>query len=433
VSLGVGVRRGLRGDVLLMIGAKACVLVFGAGATVLVARVLGPAGRGSLASIYALMTLMAQLGTLGVASANPYFVGREPHVRMRVATNSLWLAATLGPAIAAVGVSVKLLAPAALADVSWPELSIGMLAVPAMLASLFLQSILLAEGRTLLYNGVEVASALATLVLLAFVLVLAGGAVLAALAAMIAPQLLALGVYVSDARRDGRLLAPLDRPLARRMIGYGARAYVVTLLAYLLIRFDLLLVNGIQGARAAGQYSIAVALADALDVLPLAVCVNLFARLARGDADRELSVNVFHLVAVGYLVVCGLAAAIAGPTITLLFGHAYAPSVSLFLWLLPGVYCFALLNLIAYYFAARGMPKELIVVWLVGLALNLALNVILLPNHGTYVASLTSSLAYALVLVLHLRMFARELGGWSPLRPTLTGTTAVVRLALRRP
>jgi O-antigen/teichoic acid export membrane protein len=432
-AAGTAVERGLRGDVLLMLTAKLGVLVFGAATTVIVARSLGPVGRGSLAAIYALMTLLAQLGTIGIASANPYFVGREPQLRARVASNSLWLAGVLGPTMAVIGIAVKLVAPGALADVSWPELGVGMLAVPIMLSSLFLQSILLAEGRTLLYNGVDVGSALLTVLLLSVVLPLAGGGVLLALSLLVAPQALALLVYMSAMRqRGGSLLRPLDRVLARRMVGYGARAYVVTLLAYLLIRFDLLLVNGIQGARAAGQYSIAVALADALDLLPLSVCVNLFARLARGSADREVSLGVFHLIAVGYLIVCAIGALLAAPTITLLFGRAYHPAISLFLWLLPGVYCFGLLNMIAYYFAARGLPRELILVWVPGLAVNLALNLTLLPHHGTYVASLASSIAYALVLVLHLRMFARDLGSWSSLRPTVAGTTSLVRVALRR-
>ncbi|HTA32088.1 MAG TPA: polysaccharide biosynthesis C-terminal domain-containing protein [Solirubrobacteraceae bacterium] len=424
--------RGLRGDVLLMAGAKVLVLILAGAATVIVARSLGPAGRGSLASTYALATLLAQLGTFGIASANPFFAGREPHLRGSIVGNSLWLAGVIGPAMACIGIAVKIVAPGALGDISWPELAVGMFAVPVMLSSLFLQSILLAEGRMALYNGVDVGAALLTVVLLATLLPLAGGDVLLALSLMVGPQVLALVIYISAMRRHGPVLRAPDRALARRMLGYGARAYTITLIAYLLIRVDLLLVNGIQGAQAAGQYSIAVALADALYLLPISVAVNLFARVARGDADRDVSLSVFHLVAVGYLLVCGLAALLAGPAILLLFGHAYEPATSLFLWLLPGVYCLGLLNVIAYYFAAQGMPRELIFVWIPGLAINLALDLTLLPHHGTYVASLASSVAYALVLVLHLRMYAREVGGWGPLRPTLSRTSAIVRLALRR-
>jgi len=424
--------RGLRADVLMMLGAKFGVLILGAATTVIVARSLGPAGRGSLASTYALMTLLAQLGTFGIASANPYFAAREPHMVGRIAGNSLWLAAALGVVMAAVGIALKVLAPGALGDITWPELLVGMSGVPIALCSLFLQSILLAEGRMVLYNGVDVGAALLTVVLLLTLLPRAGGSVLLALSLMIGPQLVALFVYLSAMRRHGPLVRPLDGALARRMIGYGARAYLVTLVAYVLIRIDLLLVNGIQGASAAGQYSIAVALADALYLIPATVAVNLFARVARGSADRDMSLSVFQLVAVVYLLICAVAAPLAEPAITLLFGQAYHPAISLFLWLLPGVYFLGLLNVIAYHFAGHGLPRELILVWIPGLAINLTLDITLLPHHGTYIASIASTVAYAIVFALHLRMFARDLGGWSRLRPTVAGTTAIVRLALRR-
>jgi len=426
------VERGLRGDVLLMLGAKLCVLLLGAATTVIVARSLGPAGRGSLASTYALMTLLAQLGTFGIASANPYFAARESHKRASIASNSLWFSWIAGPAMAAVGIAIKLFAPVALASVSWPELLVGMSAVPIMLSSLFLQSILLGEGRTVLYNGVEVATGLLTVLLLLTVLPLAGGGVVLALALMIVPQIAALAVFTSAMRHHGGVLRRLDRVLARRMLAYGARAYVVTLLAYMLVRIDLLLVSGIQGARAAGQYSIATALADALSLLPITVSVNLFARLARGSADRQLTLGVFHLVTIGYLFLCISAAALASPTIALLFGPAYHPAVSLFLWLLPGVYCLGVLEVIAYHFAAKGMPRELVFVWLPGLVVNLTIDVTLLPHHGTFVASIASTVAYAIVFILHMRMFARDVGGWAALRPTLTGTISLLRMALWR-
>lgn len=422
----------MRSDVLLMVGAKLCVLFCGAATAVIVARWLGPEGRGSLASTYALITLLAQLGTVGIAWANSYFAAREPRVRASIAGNSLWLAGVLGPLMAGFGIAIKVIAPGAFADISWLELAIGMCAVPIVLCSLFLQNIVLAEGRMLLYNGVEAAAAVLTVVLLLTVLPLADGGVLLVLSLLIGPQVGALFIYMLAMRRHGRLLRRLDGALARRMLGYGARAYVITLIAYMLIRIDLLLVNSIQGAGAAGQYSIAVALADALYLLPAAVAVNLFVRVARGSGDRDLTLSVFHLVAVGYLLLCVLAGVLAGPVIAVLFGPAYQPAGSLFLWLLPGVYCLGVLEVIANHFAAHGMPRELVLVWLPGLGVNLAINIVLLPHHGTYVASLASSVAYAMVLVLHLRLFARDLGSWSALRPTIAGTSSLVRLALRR-
>ena len=70
-------------------------------------------------------------------------------------------------------------------------------------------------------------------------------------------------------------------------------------------------------------------------------------------------------------------------------------------------------------------------VWLPGIAVNLAINLLFLGS-GAYVASLASSVAYALLLVLHVRLFARELGGYAPLRPRVAETIALARGITRR-
>jgi hypothetical protein len=76
-----------------------------------------------------------------------------------------------------------------------------------------------------------------------------------------------------------------------------------------------------------------------------------------------------------------------------------------------------MINLLAQHFSGRGFPTEAILVWIPGLVLDLALNMALLKHHGTYIASLASSIAYTLILLLHMRMFARETGDYRVLVP----------------
>ena len=71
-------------------------------------------------------------------------------------------------------------------------------------------------------------------------------------------------------------------------------------------------------------------------------------------------------------------------------------------------------------------------IWFVGLAVNLAINFAFLPGRGAWVAALASSVAYAILLVLHLWLFAREAGGYASIRPRLRETFQFVRVALTR-
>jgi O-antigen/teichoic acid export membrane protein len=231
-------------------------------------------------------------------------------------------------------------------------------------------------------------------------------------------------------RHHPNLLRP-DTAVMRRLLGYGLRAYVATLAAFLVIRVDMLMVNGYLGATDAGLYSVAVALVDGIYLLPTVVAVNLFPRVARG-AESAMTAEVFRNVAVLYGAFCLLTVPFAGLAIRLIYGHQFSASTSLFYWLLPGAFALGMITILSHHFAGRGFPLEAMLVWFVGLGVNFAMNIVLLPGHGPYIASLASSVAYALLLALHMGMFAREVGGWASLVPRPTEVVGFVRQAVSR-
>src|SRR3954452_4126395 len=98
--------RRLRSDVFLMFGTKALVTVLNIGSSIVVARVLGPSGRGTVAVAIALTMLLVQFGTLGMTSANPYFVAQDADRRGRLVTNSLLLSLGIGVVLVLVGVAL---------------------------------------------------------------------------------------------------------------------------------------------------------------------------------------------------------------------------------------------------------------------------------------------------------------------------------------
>jgi O-antigen/teichoic acid export membrane protein len=116
----------------------------------------------------------------------------------------------------------------------------------------------------------------------------------------------------------------------------------------------------------------------------------------------------------------------------MLFGDEFAGATSLYYWLLPGIFCFGLLTILSSHFAGRGYPLRIVGFWIFGFALNVVLNVVFLPGRGAYVASLASSITYALLLGLHMALFAREAGGYRAMRPRAREVVRFVRVALSR-
>ena len=418
----------LRTDVFITFGGKAASLLFGLLILVLMARELGPTRQGLFAVAFSLTLILIHLGGLGISTANPYFTAREPQKQRRIASNSLWLAAGLGLLLAAIGIGLKLLVPAAVGGLSWEQLAVALAGVPPALAALFLQSILLGQGRMVAYNGVEVAQFALTLAALATAFWLLDIRVTGALVVITASRVGAMLGYFAVLRlRPGWPTVALGR----RMLAYGFRAYVALAVSFLVIRLDLLLVNGYLGSRQAGLYSVAATLADGMYVLPAVVGLNLFPRVARSGESQETA-EVFRSMAVLYGLVCLATVPVAAPAIRLIFGDAFTGATSLYYWLLPGIYCLGMLTILSQHFAGRGFPLRAVAIWVVGLALNLAINFAFLPGRGPWVAALASSVTYGILLALHMWLFAREVGSFSSMWPRLREVFRFVRVSVSR-
>jgi len=418
----------LRTDVFLTLGGKGTSLLVGLLIVVLMARELGPSRQGVFAVAFSLTLILIHLGSLGLTTANPYLAAREPAHRPQLVANSLWLGAGLGIVLLGIGAAVKAVAPGLLEGLGWTALVVALAGVPAALVAALLQNLLLGEGRLVAYNLIEVIQFALTLAALAVGFWLLDFGVTGALAVVTAARIgAALAYLIALGHKPGRL----DTALARRMVAYGFRAYTAIVLSYLVLKLDLLLVNGYLGPRQAGLYSVAGTIADGIFVLPTVVGVNLFPRVAR-SGQSEQTAEVFRSVAVLYGLFCLATIPVAGPGVRLVFGERFDGTVSLYYWLLPGIYCLGMMTILAYHFAGRGYPTQAALVWFVGLGLNLAINVAFLPGRGAWVASLASSIAYTVLLALHMRLFAREAGGYAVLRPRLREVVGLVRTAFAR-
>jgi O-antigen/teichoic acid export membrane protein len=421
-------RHRLRSDVLLTFGSRTITGLGVFAASVVAARELGPSGRGLMAVALTLNVTLMQVGHLGLVSANPFFVARNPTAVSRIISNSLAWAVMLGGTLIGAVVAIKLAVPNLIPGLGWSVTLIALLVLPAALAALLLQGVLLGEGRMIAYSVPQAALSLATVAGLLIFAAVSDLTVAGAVTLMIVQWLVAAPLYYVLATRHREKSVVVDFSLAREMISYALRIYAATVLAFLVIRFDLFLVNGYLGARQAGLYSVAAIIAEAMFFLPVAIGVNIFFRVARGDAE-QLTAFIFRSMIVLYAALCLLAAIVAGPLIPLLFGESFADSVGLFYWLIPGIFSFGMLTILSYHFAGRGYPREAVLYWVVGFVLNVALNVSWLSEVGTYFAALSASITYTIIFVLHVQLFARDVG-WKALRPRLEEVSRVVSAVL---
>jgi O-antigen/teichoic acid export membrane protein len=411
-------QRSLGSDVTLTYASKVAVMALTLGMTIVVARALGPSGRGEVAVALALTLTLVQLGTLGFVSANSYFAARDESIVGRLTTNTLWFAAAAGVVLIAIGVAFTAEFPGATRGLGAGEVMAALLAIPLALATLMLQSVLLGQGRTVAYNAVELLQVFLVFCALAVGLFLLDFGVLEVLIVLASGYVVGVAANVVLLARHTRPVPRPDIGLVRKTLKYGLRIYLATLLAFLVIRVDVFLVNSYLGSVEAGKYSVVVALAEGIYLLPTVVGLNLAPRVARG-APVEASASVFRIMFLLYGAFCLVSVPLAAPGIELVFGPEFSDAAGLYYWIVPGVFCLGMLTILAHHFAGRGFPIEAALVWIGGLAVNLAINVAFLADQGTYIASLASSVAYGFLLLLHVRLFAHEAGGYRSLVPSI--------------
>ena len=385
-----------------------------------VARVLGPVGRGEVVFLMTVGMLAARLSQLGVQEANVNLASAEPDRRPRLATNSVALAVLLGWASAAAVFLLVELFPAVGGDADQTLLASVLAALPILVAQPSLLRLVHADYRFRAANVATLAPPVLSLVLnaaLAAAGALTVGTALAAWLAGWAASVLLLVVYVE---RD---LAGFGRPdpeLARRTIGFGAKTHLGRVMAVGNYRLDQWFVGSIAGSRELGLYSIAVAWFEALTFLPTALAVVLRPDLVRSDerGASQKTAAAFRAAAIVTAVFVGATVALAPLLCVTVFGEDFRGSVDDLRVLAFGAFGLMAKRIVGNALTAQRRPMLETYAIGVGLLFTIALDLLLIPDHGGLGAAIASVIAYSAAGVAMIVLFARALGAsWSDLRP----------------
>ncbi|MDQ3103591.1 MAG: polysaccharide biosynthesis C-terminal domain-containing protein [Actinomycetota bacterium] len=366
--------------------------------TILIARLLGPDGRGQYAVAIAVSVIAAQVLSLGLQSANTYFVARDGSLLARLTSNTIALAASVA-AIVAVGFGLFALLPAA-SPVPLPLMALGLAAVPPMLLVLNLRHLLLGIGEVRAYNSVDLISGMAG-VAMTLALAVTGAATPASLLGVVVLiVLIGLGVATRSLRPHvGRLPRPSGE-LLRRCVPYGFRVYLATGFGLLVLKSDLLVIQYVDGAEATGLYSVASSIADMLWILPSVVGAILFPRLAAISESRErwrLTLRTTAGTMALFVPMLAAVALVAPIAIRILFGADFEAAAGPLRILCAAILFYGATSIFSQFLAARGYPWIVVWIWIAGFFLNLGLTLFMVPSLGIDGAALASLISYAAV------------------------------------
>jgi O-antigen/teichoic acid export membrane protein len=381
--------------------------VLGFATSFLLARVLGPGGRGAYYLVSLTPTTLANLAQFGLPSAMSFFAGRGRSTRKLQAIAF----------VLAIGLSVTLLL-ATLAVLPWLEetilkaapddlLRLALFSLPFQFLASFAGAILIGRQVMRNYNVILVVQSVLTLVLIVLLVGILGMGVFGAVLANLILAGAAAAATMNELRRMNR-----DEPEAERrpsirvgeLVAYGAKIYPASITSFFSYRADVFLLSALLGdPRPIGLYSLAVSMAELTFFVPDSVSTVFFPHIAgseRREADSMAPVVTRFTVLITSLSVIGLIPAAFAAVYLIV--PSFSASIPAFLIIMPGIVALSVSKILSSYIGGLGLPLRVALASGAALVLNVVANLILIPIFGfvgAAIASLISYSAHALMLV----------------------------------
>lgn len=403
-------RGGLLGSGTMTLATRILVFAFSLLTNVIVARALGPAGRG----VYTLAVLgpsvMVLFANFGIGNALCYHVSRRTFELDRVIPHTIAMTVLLGSGAFLVLLAVVVpFGAVLLPGIEVRLVLIGAAAIPLSLYFYFSIAVFQGLQRFVDFNVMYLVSACALLVLLAPLVVLHWGVTAAVVAWSLSwIPTAAAGLYLMG--RCGRLGLGFDGQVFTTFFRFGIVGYLGYVTNFFNYRFDSFLVNAFGSASQVGYYAVAVSLAEVLWYIPTAAATVLAPRVAEVpgvEADRVTA--AVGRVVLGMTLPAAFALAVSAPfLVPVMFGARFAPSVRAVWLLLPGVVAISVARVLSGYLLGRNRQRVDLLAAASGLAVTIALDVAFIPRYGFAAAALVSSLAYTVMLAVDLAWVLRN-------------------------
>lgn len=390
-------------------------LITGLGTSVILARTLGPEGRGVYAMAALLPSLIVTFGNLGIGPATVYYVARDEFRRQEILGNNVLL--SLG--ISGIGILAGLVVIFFFREIVFPGVAMGYLLLALVLVPVevffsYVRHVLLGAQRIKEFNYLQIAQSVFFLGFIALALLGLRAGVTGAILAGLLSWIVVDALVLRQAKRvAGGIKFVLNTSYIKRATTYGAQAHLSNILGFLNYRVDLFLVNSFLGPAAVGLYAVGVGLVEKLWMISHAASTVLFPRVA-AETDEQRRREFTPLVARTVLWTTSLGALtlalLSRWIVLLLYSEAFLPAVDALQALLVGIVALSAGRVLSNDIAGRGFPALNIYTGGAAVATNIALNLLWIPRYGIVGAAWASTVSYTVSFLGALFFYCRLSG-----------------------
>jgi O-antigen/teichoic acid export membrane protein len=424
-------------NILTTLGARIMILALALVSSIVLARMLGPEGRGLFALVLLVPDLARSFGRFGFDEANTVYAGLEPEKSRALVGQSTVIGTVLGG-----GIAIACIAFFAFGAPGFQTLVRGPLwlyvlplaVIPCALVCEYWGAVVRGKNRIALSNALEVGTKMASL---ALVVVFVGwlgldvaGAVSADIIVNVAGVLL-MALVLKYVDLWGR--PSFDWSLWKRTARFALPTHCSTVMTYLNYRLDQFIIAMLLPPEQLGYYAISVGLAERLWMLTGAVAAPLLPHLTNSpNRDPAVAAVVSRHVLVWTAGACFLVFVFADFAVRLLYSAEFSPSVAPLRWLLPGILTLSVGKVLVAELIARKKIMYMLLISMGAAVMNVAGNVMLIPQMGIAGAALASTISYTITSALLVWCYVRETGvQWSTLLPRMSDFQIYLSLSRR--
>lgn len=380
--------------------------------SIIVARVLGPHGKGVYSLALVVPSLLVSLTSVGIGPAAAFYAGKRFFPPQDILGNNILSSLLLGVVAMAAGVIVILFWSAKIfPGVETRYLFLGL---PVISLSLLFGStnyLFLGLRNLKWYNFFPLFRTVLLLTILGtFFLGFHWGIGAGIVAEILAFTIASVVLFFIARKEAGGVSFHLNKAYLKSSYSYGIKVHLATILTFLHYRLDLFLINLFMNPAMVGFYSLSAGLSERIQSIADAAGVVLFSRMA-SEEDSDRIKEFTPLVLRSILMITAFAAIIifflGAWLIPILYSEAFRPAVKPLRILLISAVALSGSYILESDFKGRGRPIFTSYAVGGGLIMNVVLNLILIPRYGIVGSAWASSISYTTTFLIFLSIYSK--------------------------
>ncbi|WP_236621409.1 lipopolysaccharide biosynthesis protein [Rhodopirellula sallentina] len=365
---------------------------------ILLARLLGPEGRGQYATTVLYVQLLLYVGLFGGLEVICRYAAEGKTDILRLRRAAMWLGITTGTITTLVAVAFNVLALPEEKRFLMPLGCLCAISIIGQHVMLIMTAVDRGAGKFAAYNMLRFVAAAVFPTLLLIAAILTNVTLTLACGLFVVSSLISMAACMHGIQKPlrGDSQPPVGQLLRE------SRPYGIAMLATdLFERLDLLMAMWLIPLVTQGFYAAMVPVVYPLTVIPNTLGIFLFN--AGADDKRTLTTRDVHRILGGSIAIQTVSTIafmlLVGPLVNLVYGEEFDPAVRFALWLAPVSAIKGILQGLDSYVKGRGRPLAPIRCRIVASIVMIAVVAALLPSQGAVAIAMAALVGQVLCLI----------------------------------